>query len=69
MLFWLLELTDLFKVCYFRVEKMKLSKDTASLRVNDSLTLAGIPPEVFGYRLGTGSATGVRCTGSSTSIR
>ena len=35
---------------------MKLSKDPASLRVNDSLTLAGIPPEVFGYRLGNRSA-------------
>ena len=38
------------------VEKMKLSKDTASLKVNDSLTLAGIPPEVYGYRLGNRSA-------------
>ena len=40
----------------YRVEKMKLSKDTASLRVNDSPTLAGIPPEVYGYRLGNRSA-------------
>ena len=40
----------------YRVEKMKLAKDTASLRVNDSLTLAGIPPEVYGYRLGNRSA-------------
>ncbi len=40
----------------YRIEKMKLSKDTASLRVNDSLTLAGIPPEVYGYRLGNRSA-------------
>ncbi len=40
----------------YRVEKMKLSKDTASLRVNDSLTLAEIPPAVFGYRLGNRSA-------------
>ena len=38
------------------VEKMKLSKDTASLRVNDSLTLAGIPPAVYEYRLGNRSA-------------
>ena len=38
------------------VEKMKLSKDTASLKVNDSLTLAGIPPEVYEYRLGNRSA-------------
>ena len=35
---------------------MKLAKDTASLRVNDSLTLAGIPPEVYEYRLGNRSA-------------
>ena len=27
-----------------------------SLKVNDSLTLAGIPPEIFGYRLGNRSA-------------
>ena len=40
----------------YRVEKMKLSKDTASLRVNDSLTLAGIPPAVYEYRLGNRSA-------------
>ena len=40
----------------YRVEKMKLSKDTASLRANDSLTLAGIPPEVYEYRLGNRSA-------------
>ncbi len=40
----------------YRVEKMKLSKDTASLRVNDSLKLAGIPPEVYGYSPGNRSA-------------
>jgi len=40
----------------YRVEKMRLSKDKTSLKVNDSLTLAGIPPEVFGYRLGNRSA-------------
>ena len=38
------------------VEKMKLSADKTSLRVNDSLTLAGIPPAVFEYRLGNRSA-------------
>ena len=38
------------------VEKMRLSKDKKSLTVNDSLTLAGIPPEVFDYRLGNRSA-------------
>src|SRR5204863_7663894 len=40
----------------WRVEKMKLSKDRASLRVNDVLTLEGIPPETFTYRLGNRSA-------------
>jgi len=40
----------------YRVEKMRLSKDKTSLKVNDSLTLAGIPPEVFDYRLGNRSA-------------
>jgi predicted helicase len=38
-----------------RVEKMRLSKDKKSLKVNDSLTLGGIPPEVFDYRLGNRS--------------
>ncbi|MBP88720.1 MAG: hypothetical protein CMJ64_18740 [Planctomycetaceae bacterium] len=37
----------------YQVEnKMKLNKDKTSLRVNDALTLAGIPAEVFDYRLG-----------------
>jgi len=39
-----------------RVEKMKLSKDKSSLKVNDYLTLAGIPPQVFAYKLGNRSA-------------
>jgi predicted helicase len=39
-----------------RVTKMKLSKDKQSLYVNDSLTLANIPPETFDYRLGSRSA-------------
>jgi predicted helicase len=39
-----------------RVTKMKLSPDKQSLRVNESLTLAGIPPETFEYRLGSRSA-------------
>ena len=38
------------------VKEKKLSKDTASLRVNESLTLAGIPTEVYEYRLGNRSA-------------
>jgi predicted helicase len=41
---------------YVVTDKMKLSPDKTSLRVNDSLTLAGIPLEVFGYRLGNRSA-------------
>jgi predicted helicase len=40
----------------WRVEKMKLSKDKRSLVYNDFLTLSGIPPEVFEYRLGNRSA-------------
>ena len=40
----------------WRVEKMKLSKDKRSIIYNDFLTLAGIPPEVFEYRLGNRSA-------------
>jgi len=35
---------------------MRLSKDKLRLAVNSSLTLAGIPPEVFEYRLGNRSA-------------
>lgn len=43
--------------CSPRVEsKMKLAKDKKSLTVNDSLTLSGIPPEAFNYRLGNRSA-------------
>src|SRR5438132_13994664 len=40
----------------WRVEKMKLSKDKRSIIYNDFLTLSGIPPEVFEYRLGNRSA-------------
>jgi predicted helicase len=39
-----------------RVVKMKLSADKQSLRVNDSLTLAGMPETAFEYRLGSRSA-------------
>jgi len=39
-----------------RVEKMKLSPDRQSIQINASLTLAGIPPETFLYRLGSRSA-------------
>ena len=34
---------------------MPLSKDKRTLRVNASLTLAGIPPATFQYRLGNRS--------------
>ena len=40
----------------YRVEKMKLDEDAGTLRLNDSLTLAGIPPEAARYRLGNRSA-------------
>jgi len=40
----------------WRVEKMKLTRDKDAVIVNDSLTLAGIPPEVYNYRLGNRSA-------------
>ena len=41
----------------YRVEdKMRLSKDKTSLIVNPLLTLEGIPPQVFDYRLGNRSA-------------
>jgi predicted helicase len=40
----------------YEVTKMKLSKDKTTLTVNDSLTLAEIPPEVVRYRLGNRSA-------------
>ncbi len=40
----------------YRVEKMRLSRDKTQLRVNDFLTLAGIPPRAFDYRLGNRSA-------------
>ena len=41
----------------YKVEdKMKLTKEKTALRINPSLTLAGIPPEVFQYRLGNRSA-------------
>ena len=40
----------------FHVEKMKLSRDKTQLVVNDFLTLAGIPPQAFDYRLDSRSA-------------
>ncbi|MDH6084152.1 type ISP restriction/modification enzyme [Umezakia ovalisporum] len=38
------------------VEKMRLCKDKTQIKYNDFLTLTGIPPEVFNYRLGNRSA-------------
>src|SRR5258708_82642 len=35
---------------------MRLSKDKTTLTCNDSLTLSGIPAEVYEYRLGNRSA-------------
>lgn len=40
----------------WRVTKMRLSTDKTAVKINDSLTLTGIPPEAFGYRLGNRSA-------------
>jgi predicted helicase len=40
----------------WRVEKMTLSKDKTQLRYNEFLTLSGIPPETYEYRLGNRSA-------------
>ena len=40
----------------WRVKKMKLSKDQTQIIYNDFLTLAGIPPEAFEYKLGNKSA-------------
>jgi very-short-patch-repair endonuclease len=40
----------------WRVEKMRLNKDKTALTVNPTLTLQGIPPETYDYRLGNRSA-------------
>ncbi len=40
----------------WRVEKMKLSRDKTQIVYNKFLTIDGIPPQVFDYRLGTRSA-------------
>ena len=40
----------------FRVERMRLGRDKSSLFYNDFLTLSGIPPETYEYRLGNRSA-------------
>jgi predicted helicase len=40
----------------YHVTKMRLSKDKTSLIYNQFLTLSGIPPETYEYRLGNRSA-------------
>ena len=40
----------------WRVERMRLSRDKTQILYNDFLTLAGIPPSTFTYRLGHWSA-------------
>ena len=40
----------------FAVKKMKLNADRDAVIVNETLTLAGVPSEVFAYRLGNRSA-------------
>ena len=40
----------------WRVEKMRLSKDKTQLKYNDFLTIEGIPPAVYAYKLGNRSA-------------
>jgi predicted helicase len=40
----------------WRVEQMRLTPDKEAIIVNDALTLAGIPPACFEYRLGNRSA-------------
>ncbi len=40
----------------WRVERIRLSADKRALVYNEFLTLAGIPPEAFAYRLGNRSA-------------
>ncbi|HKG12614.1 MAG TPA: type ISP restriction/modification enzyme [Pyrinomonadaceae bacterium] len=40
----------------WRVERMRLDKDRRQIIYNDFLTLSGVPPETFEYRLGNRSA-------------
>jgi predicted helicase len=40
----------------WRVAKMRLSQDKTAVIYNDFLTLAGVPPRVFDYKLGNRSA-------------
>lgn len=50
-----LERTETGKLNW-RAEKMTFSKEKTQLKYNDFLTLSGIPPEVYEYRLGNRSA-------------
>jgi len=47
---------DKFPDVKFTVDKMKITKDKKSLVYNKAITLAGIPPEVYEYKLGNRSA-------------
>ncbi len=47
---------DIFPEAKFTVDKMKLSKDKTELIYNKAITLSGIPPEVYDYKLGNRSA-------------
>ena len=49
---------------YGVADKVRLSRDKTCLRVNDALTLAGIPPAAFDYRLGNRSALEWVCAAS-----
>ena len=40
----------------WRVTKMRLTKDKTAVVVNEALTLSGIPPDAFDYKLGNRSA-------------
>ncbi len=40
----------------WQVKRMRLTADRTAITINESLTLAGIPPECFAYRLGNRSA-------------
>jgi len=40
----------------WRVTKMRLNKEKTAVVVNEALTLGGIPPEAFEYKLGNRSA-------------
>src|SRR5262249_13522246 len=48
--------TEAVPLSYCVEDKMRLSQDKTALRVSPSLTLSGIPPETFQYRLGNRSA-------------